>query len=269
LDTTRIGFGGFIIPYSLLSLRMIFGNNFNGMLIKKLCLLVAFGFFLSKATGQSSIYKVFVRSEWQSHFDSLLLNYGSKKKFVEEFALPALMALSYYPELKNVPITFQFHDIKTTMEVRPEYLSVFKSQNRKYIIFIDNDTHGNEGILLGDVSFNAQIGVIGHELAHIMDFEHRSIKSIFGLGLDYITLRNHARYERSIDTYAIKRGLGWQILEFADFIENQSKATEEYKRFKKINYLSTTDIENEIAKLKLYSSFQSDKRFIKPFTERQ
>lgn len=227
-----------------------------------LCLIVVLGLGLSEAKGQNNVYKVFVKSEWQQYYDSFHSIYSSKKTFVKEFELQSLIALSYYPELKDVTITFQYHDIKTTMEVRPEYTSAFKNHNRKYIIFIDNDTHNNEGVLLRDVSFNAQIGVIGHELAHIIDFEKRSVKSLLLLAVDYVTLKKHARYERSIDEYAIKRGFGWQELEFADFMQNKSKATARYKRFKQINYLSSSEIEEEIAKMKLYSSFQSPKKLI-------
>jgi hypothetical protein len=234
--------------------------TFKNKIMSVLCLIVVLVLELSVAQGQSRVYKMFVKSEWQPHRDSLYSIYGSQKKFVKEFELQALIALTYYPELKDVPIAFQFKDIKTTMEVRPEYTSALKNHNRRYIIFIDNNTHHNEGVLLREVTFNAQIGVIGHELAHIMDFEKRSIKSLLLLALDYKILRNHARYERSIDLYTVRRGLGWQTLEFADFIQNKSNASARYKHFKQINYLSCSEIEAEIAKMKLYSSFQNAKK---------
>jgi len=233
--------------------------TFEGKIIRMISLIVVFGLGLLETQGQNNVYKVFVKSEWQPYQDSLLLIYGSKKKFVKEFELQSLIALSYYPELKDVPITFLYNDIKTTMEVRPEFYSALKNHNRKYIIFIDNNTHNNEGVLLHDVSFNAQIGVIGHELAHIMDFEKRTVKSLMLLAIDYVTMKNHARYERSIDAYTIKRGLGWQELEFADFMQNKSNASEKYKRFKQINYLSSSEIADEIAKMKMYSSFERPK----------
>ena len=224
-----------------------------------LCLLVALGFYLSETKAQNNIYKVFVKSEWLQYHDSLNFNFGSNKKFVKDFELQALIALSYYPELKNVPITFKYQDIRTTMEVRPEYFSALKHSNRKYIVFIDTNTH-NESVLLKDVSFNAQVGVIGHELAHIIDFENRSLKSLILLALRYTILNNHAKYERSIDQLTIDRGLGWQTLEFADFMQNKSKASVKYKKFKLANYLSDIEIQVEIAKMKLYSSFGSPKK---------
>ena len=229
----------------------------KGKVIRVLSLIVILSLGLLETQGQNSVYKIFVKSEWQPYQDSLLLNYGLKKKFIKEFQLQSLIALSYYPELKNVPITFQYHAIKTTMEVRPEYFSTFKKHNRRYIIFIDNIVHNNDGVLLKDVPFNAQIGVIGHELAHIIDYEHRSTTSILGLAIAYVVRKNHATYERSIDESALKRGLGWQELDFADFLQNRANASERYKRFKQVNYLSSSEIADEIAKMKIYSSFET------------
>lgn len=249
-------------------MNMFDHRTMKGPIIHAVCLLVALWPCFSEINGQNKIYKVFDRLEWQQYYDSLYVNFSSNKKFVKDFELQALIALSYYPELKDVPITFRYHDIRTTMEVRPEFFSAIKNQNRRYIIFIGNNTH-KEGVLLSEVSFNAQIGVIGHELAHIMDFEQRSIKSLFLLGLDYVTLKNHAKYEKSIDALTIKRGLGWQALEFADYMEHKSKASVRYKRFKHINYLSSSDIEKEIASMKMYSSFIPLKKLNDPHLEKQ
>jgi len=252
-----------VMKYRMMNTR----NKINRTIIHMLCV-AAFWSFFSETKGQNQIYKVFEKSEWEQYHDSLYSNFSTKKRFVKEFELQSLIALSYYPELKDVPITFRYLDIRTTMEVRPEFFSAIKNHNRSYIIFIGTNTH-KEGVLLKEVSFNAQIGVIGHELAHIMDFEQRSVKSLFLLGLDYVILRNHAKYEKSIDAFTIKQGLGWQELEFADYMENKSKASVRYKRFKHINYLSSSDIEAEIAKMKMYSSFTSSKKMNDSLPEKQ
>ena len=243
-------------------------NMIKSKTIFVLCLLLSLGLYSSETKGQNNIYRMFVKSEWIKYYDTLNLNYGSKKKFVKEFELQSLIALSYYPELKDVTITFRYHDIMTTMEVRPEYFSMLKSSHRKYIISIDTNTH-NEGVLLKEVSFNAQVGVIGHELAHIIDFERRSVKSLFLLGFNYMILNNHAKYERSIDELTIQRGLGWQSLEFADFMQYKSKASVRYKKFKMMNYLSDIEIESEIAKMNMYSSFKGSGKLDISASEKQ
>lgn len=180
-------------------------NIIKILIIRMICFIIPLLFSFSVTKGQNIIYKVFEKSEWNQFYDTLYLNYSSNKKFVKDFELQSLIALSYYPELKDVPITFRYLDIKTTMEVRPEYFSALKSYNRKYIIFIDTNAH-KESVLLKDVSFNAQIGVIGHELAHIIDYEHRSVTSLLLLAFKYMVLNKQAKYERSIDEVTIKRG---------------------------------------------------------------
>lgn len=242
-------------------------NKNKSMIIRLLCLLFILGICLSETSGQNNIYKVFVKSEWQPYFDSLYINYGMNKKFVKDYELQSLIALSYYPELKNVPITFRYCDIKTTMEVRPEYFSALKSSNRKYIISIGTNTH-KQSVLLNETSFNAQIGVIGHELAHIMDFEQRSVKSLLILAFKYTVLGDWAKYERSIDRLAIIRGFGWQEVEFANFVQNKSNASVKYKKFKKANYLSAVEIENEIVNMNMYSSFKSLDKSNNPISEK-
>jgi len=233
-------------------------NNVKSNIIKMLCLFVTLGFFFSETQAQSNIYKTFIKSEWLQYYDKLYINYASNKKFIKDFELQSLIALSYYPELKDVPITFRYRDVMTTMEVRPEYFSALKSHNRKYIIFIDTNAH-NEGVLLKEISFNAQIGVIGHELAHIIDYEHRSVGSLLFLAFKYTILNDHAKYERSIDELTIKRGLGWQTLEFADYMQYKSKASAKYKKFKLLNYLNDLEIKAEIATMNMYTSFSSPK----------
>ena len=73
-----------------------------------LCFVIAFVIGFGGTQGQINVYKSFMKTEWQPLSDSLYQSYGSNKKFVKEFELQSLIALSYYPELKNVPITFEY-----------------------------------------------------------------------------------------------------------------------------------------------------------------
>ncbi len=44
----------------------------------------------------------------RSQVDSLKALYGNNKKFADEFIEPAIIALSYFPELKDVNIEFKY-----------------------------------------------------------------------------------------------------------------------------------------------------------------
>jgi hypothetical protein len=92
-----------------------------------------------------------------------------------------LIALAYYPELKDCKIGFLYSNISTTMSCRPSIKSLIIGE-REYQIFI-NDYSDFEGILLQDVPLNAQIGIIGHEIAHILDYEDRNLAGIIQIGI--------------------------------------------------------------------------------------
>ena len=108
--------------------------------------------------------------------------------FVESFETPLSVgtydleiftALSYYPELANTRITIKNAKIKTTLNARPTILSTFirKRTKRKYVIRINNKKLDSI-IQFEDISFNAKIGVLGHEFAHIYDYNKRSFFGI-------------------------------------------------------------------------------------------
>lgn len=171
--------------------------------------------------------------------------FGKGKIIPKQFEKQILTALSFYPELKDCNIEFIRSNIKTTMACRPSTGSLLKRYNRDYIITIDSDSEG-QGIVLENVPFNAQIGVIGHELAHIVDYEHRTATSIAKLGLDYAKGDYPPSYEKEIDKLTIKKGLGWQLYDWSDYVLNQSKASKEYKEFKRKSYLTPEEIRKEL-----------------------
>ena len=102
-----------------------------------------------------------------------------------------------------------------------------------------------------DVPFNAQIGVIGHEFAHIDDYENKNSFKIIGTGLHYLGHKGKRKLEQSIDLLTIQKGLGWQLYDWENYVINLSKATPEYKEFKRRTYMQPDKIEEEIKKIKI------------------
>ena len=186
-------------------------------------------------------------------------SFGKNKTIPKEFEVQTFIALSYYPELKDSHIEFIRTNIKTTMACRPTTRSLIRRYNREYTITIDNDDE-REGVILDDVPFNAQIGVIGHELAHIIDYENKGTGGIAKLGVNYATGNYPPEFEKSIDKLTIQRGLGWQLFDWADFVLNKSKASKEYKEFKRKSYLTPEEIKKQIENDRQYQT-STDKGF--------
>lgn len=163
----------------------------------------------------------------QQRFEELLGRYGENKELPEGYELQALIALSHYPELKDVRIRFIVDDVDIPLSSRPFWASMLRSaKNRTYLVVIDTHRDGSrDALLLKNQPFNAQIGIIGHELAHTVYYLDRSF---FGIVGDALCQLNDCRieFERATDRRLITYGLGWQRFEHALFVRTQFLGSE-------------------------------------------
>lgn len=156
--------------------------------------------------------------------------------FMKQFSI----VCKAFPELKNDNISLKFRSIGMTMQARPNIWTVFGGQ-REYFVFINTHRHRN-GILLEDIPFNAQIGIIAHELCHIVDYHFKSNWELFKTGLWYLKKRNQENYEKAIDYLVIKKGLGHQLKDWSHFVLHEAPLTDKYKKTKETFYLRPEEI---------------------------
>ncbi|MFI2743298.1 hypothetical protein ACG2LH_11195 [Zhouia sp. PK063] len=176
-----------------------------------------------------------------------ILQHLEKKVIPQSILKEANIALSFYPELKSVPIEIKFKDQieKSFMQAQPKFSTVFKGKkNREYIIYISRKFNiENEELTVFDVPSEVLIGWLGHELGHIMDYLNRSAFNLIFFGLKYIVFNNHIRKaEKAADTYAIYHGMSEYILQTKNFILNHTSLSDNYKERIKRLYLSPEDI---------------------------
>lgn len=159
----------------------------------------------------------------------------------------ARIALSHYPELKDIEIEFKFKDhIKQSfMQAQPQLKNLFKGkEDRGYYIFISKKfkLEGQE-LSVDDLPPDVLIGWIGHELGHIMDYSDKSAFGLIIFGFKYLTSKNYIKEaERVADTYAVNHGMAEYILKTKDFILNHSQLSEAYKNRIRRLYLSPEEI---------------------------
>ena len=175
--------------------------------------------------------------------DSLQKVTGFNKEITSQYKLPALIALSYFPELDSTRIIFKQKKIKTTLNSRPTIWSMIfrKRANRKFIIRINNRKEDSL-VLLSVVPFNAKIGLLGHEFSHIIDYQNKNISGVFKRGWSYRNKKKKELFEKEIDSITISRGLGWQLYDWSVYVLEKSEARQEYKAFKKDIYLEPDEI---------------------------
>lgn len=200
-------------------------------------LLVFNGFSLN---NDSIVPTIFHKEDYINKIDSLRELYGMNKTFISKIELQALVALSYYPELKDVKIVFRSKKLKTSMAARPTVMSAFKRKGkRKYFITL-NDVNAN--IPFDPASFNAQVGVIGHELAHISYYEKQSKWTLIKLPFKYLNKKFRVKFERDTDMRTITHNLGWQLYGWKYYGENRKEVPAEYREYKNQFYMSSKEI---------------------------
>lgn len=175
------------------------------------------------------------------------------KVIPESIKKEALTALSYYPELKDAEITFQFKNTikKSTMQAQPKWASFFKSRtNRGYIILISKKIQiEEEEFTIEDIPSDVIVGWLGHELGHVMDYRDRSAFGMLIFGLKYLFSEGHIKeVERAADTYAIQHGMGDYILETKNFILDHASISETYKNRIRSFYMSPEEVMHLIEK---------------------
>ena len=173
--------------------------------------------------------------------------YQQNKIIPKSIAAEAKKALSFYPNLKDVEIEFQFkkNTSKSFMQAQPDFNDVFTGKKgRSYNIFISSpfNIEGQE-FTIDDVPSDVIIGWLGHELGHIVDYRNRSTAAMAIFGLKYITSKNYIKKaERAADVYAINHGMSDYILKTKNFIINNSELSDAYKKRIARLYLSPEEI---------------------------
>jgi hypothetical protein len=158
-----------------------------------------------------------------------------------------VVALDFYPQLQDIHIEFKVKKNikKSTMQARPTFDSFFKKKkDRKYLILISKKfkISGKEFSTL-DIPDTVFIGWIGHELGHIMDYQHRNRWNLIWFGIKYLFSENHiVEAERVADRFAVQHKMEDYILKTKNFILNHADITEKYKNRMRRYYLSPEEI---------------------------
>jgi hypothetical protein len=141
----------------------------------------------------------------------------------KEYEMQIMAALLYYPELKETNIDFRIKKAIIPLQARPTIWAIFrKNKNRRYVIRISSKTIEKlEPILLHNLSYNAQIGVIGHELSHISDFQSHRGAFLIKLLLWQLSPKKLDKMENKTDRLCIEHGLGYQLLAWSEEVRNK------------------------------------------------
>lgn len=175
--------------------------------------------------------EVYTKEKYAPKIDSLRKLCGYRKKIPKEFELQTLLAISHYPDLYRARIKFIYRkNVSLPIAARPAmgFLDLFfrfrKGRQYKIVMRVNTPYMLNR-------TFDEQIGIIGHELAHIQFYRHCSSVGLFRVGFCYLTSRRYRwRFELETDQRAINFGFGHQLMRFPIYM--YSRDIREYMKTK-------------------------------------
>ena len=187
------------------------------------------------------------------NLDSLKKIIGENKGLPPGFETAAAIAYSAFPQLKDVNIDMILTEEGAPMESTVEIGSLFGGRNHRRYLILLNDAHNTffDPILLRSLPFDAQVGILAHELGHVAYYHDLNIFEFGKWGLNYLRDDEfRATHERTTDLVPIYHGLGSQIYQYAYFVRNDPTCKSFYaqgKDFMDKYYLTDKELEAAMA----------------------
>ncbi len=188
-------------------------------------------------------------ANYDHDLDSILEIIGDNKGLPPGFELAGAIAYSAYPELRDVKIDMILTEKGAPMESNFNLWTMFLpgKGNRMYEIFLNNAENTYfDPILLRALPFDAQVGILAHELGHVVYYHRLNLLQIGKWGLKYIQDREfRAIHERTTDMMPVYHGLGSQIYQYAYFVRRDSTTRGFYKndaQFMDFYYMTDTEL---------------------------
>jgi hypothetical protein len=181
----------------------------------------------------------------------------SSKHFSKKWENQSRIALSYFPELKGIHIGFVEKVRSAPLATTPTFRSLFRRhEKRTYKVIISRKTLKMlDSILLKNLSFDAQVGVIGHELSHITDMKRFGFFGFIKHAFHYTFSRSYGdRFEFGTDRICIQHGMGLYLLAWSREVRKklhkkqffQEKSTDDMPE----RYMNPETILKEMEKMK-------------------
>jgi hypothetical protein len=119
-------------------------------------------------------------------------------------------------------------------------------------------------ILFQNLPFNAQIGVIGHELGHVIEFSSMVMPKIVEHAASSVSSKYVDHFEYKTDSICIAHGLGYQLLEWSMYVrqtmhkDNWDGADNAHDPMTRERYMNPSTIKKRINQLPLYQGVTVD-----------
>jgi hypothetical protein len=160
------------------------------------------------------------------HYTRLVKEFGENKQMPAALEKQIIYALSYFPELAKTKIKFRLKKSKGgIIATRPTIGSLLRRGNKRtYIVIINDSIEGRRIPLFANCEVNGQVGILGHELCHILYFNNSTGLGLLGLGISHVSKSYMDRFEHNTDSMDIVRGLGYQLIAWNEYLHKGFRA---------------------------------------------
>lgn len=182
-------------------------------MIKRLCLLVICVCFLSgESLAQHLYYKTPDAQTVRQFSDSAnrVFNLDPTTLLRKQFDY----ILKFYPGMEVKYIRVKFRKSPAIAEVRPKFSAIFKlAEQRGYTVYFSTGTKTTlDSILLNNLSFNAQLGLIASQVSVIEDMSTGGFFNFVGWYFKQLTRSGRKKIVKEAELRTLEVGLGYQLL---------------------------------------------------------
>jgi len=124
--------------------------------------------------------------------------------------------LKFYPKMRVKNIQVKYTKSPIAVKTKPKFGSIFKlPSQRVYTIYFSKQTKTTvDSVLLGNLSFNAQLGMIANQISVIEDMATGGFFNFVGFYFKQLSRKGKNSIKSEAELKTLEVGLGYQLLEF-------------------------------------------------------
>jgi hypothetical protein len=124
--------------------------------------------------------------------------------------------LKFYPKMRVKNILVKYTKSSRVVDVKPKFGSIFKlPQQRTYTVYFSKKTKTTlDSILLNNLSFNAQLGMIANQVSVIEDMSTGGFFNFIGWYFKHLGRGGRKDIVKEAELKTLEVGLGYQLLAY-------------------------------------------------------
>ncbi len=143
----------------------------------------------------------------------------------------------------SVKVIFKKTNIPSMGQAQPLIRTILKKPDKRTYIVKVQDCNSKNLLCYSVLPDSAKVGLIGHELVHVLDYKSKGFFSILQMAIKYSLSRKYrSRVEYVTDSLTIVHNMGNEVLLLLDFVENSGLASKSYLRKKKKYYMDSDEV---------------------------